>query len=103
VHSISSDNPSGEIKSVCPWYALYTRHRHEKTVAHILTNKGFEILLPLYPDARRWKDRTKLISLPLFPCYVFLKGGLERRLDIVTTFNGRDRSHSAVCRKWRTS
>ena len=85
MHSISSDNPSGEIKSVCPWYALYTRHRHEKTVAHILTNKGFEILLPLYPDARRWKDRTKLISLPLFPCYVFLKGGLERRLDIVTT------------------
>jgi transcription antitermination factor NusG len=54
-------------------------------VAHILTNKGFETLLPLYPDARRWKDRTKLISLPLFPCYVFLKGGLERRLDIVTT------------------
>lgn len=67
------------------WYAIYTRHQHEKTVARILTSKGFEILLPLYPSARRWKDRTKLLSLPLFPCYVFLKGGLERRLDIVTT------------------
>src|ERR1700732_4691547 len=36
-------------------------------------------------SARRWKERTKLISLPLFPCYVFLKDGLERRLDIMTT------------------
>jgi transcription antitermination factor NusG len=67
------------------WYALYTRHQHEKTVVHILTNKGFETLLPLYSVARRWKDRTKLLFLPLFPCYVFLNGGLERRTDIMTT------------------
>jgi transcription antitermination factor NusG len=67
------------------WYAIYTRHKHEKTVAQILTSKGLEIFLPLYAAAHRWKDRTKLVSLPLFPCYVFLKGGLDRRLDIVTT------------------
>ena len=76
---------------VCPsdhavgWYAIYTRHQHEKTVARILTSKGFETLLPLYSAVHRWKDRTKLLSLPLFPCYVFLKGGFERRLDILTT------------------
>ena len=69
----------------CTWYALYTKHQHEKMVARVLTIKGFETLLPLYQSARRWKDRTKLLSLPLFPCYVFLKGGLERRLDIMTT------------------
>jgi transcription antitermination factor NusG len=69
----------------CAWYVLYTRHQHEKTVAQILTSKGFEILLPLYSTPRRWKDRIKLVSSPLFPCYVFLKGGLERRLDIMTT------------------
>ncbi len=67
------------------WYALYTRHQHEKTVAQILTSKGFEILLPLYSTANRWKDRTKVLSLPLFPCYVFLRGGLKRSLDVVTT------------------
>jgi transcription antitermination factor NusG len=67
------------------WYAIYTRHQHERTVAQILTSKGFETLLPLYQSTRRWKDRTKLLSLPLFPCYVFLNGGLERRLDILTT------------------
>lgn len=68
-----------------PWYAIYTRHQHEKTVAQILKSKGFEVFLPLYGAAHRWKDRTKVVSLPLFPCYVFLRGGLERRLDIVTT------------------
>ena len=68
-----------------PWYALYTRHQHEKAVNQILTNKGFETFLPLYSAPHRWKDRTKVVSLPLFPCYVFLRGGLERRLAIMTT------------------
>jgi transcription antitermination factor NusG len=68
-----------------PWYAIYTRHQHEKVVAQILTSKGFETFLPLYATAHNWKDRTKALLLPLFPCYVFLKGGLERRLQIVTT------------------
>ena len=68
-----------------PWWALYTRHQHEKTVADILTAKGFEIFLPLYESVRRWKDRKKLLSLPLFPCYVFVRGGLNRRLQVVTT------------------
>src|SRR3984893_7868657 len=67
------------------WYAIYTRHQHEKMVAQILTSKGFEAFLPLYETTHNWKDRTKALSLPLFPCYVFLKGGLERRLQIVTT------------------
>jgi len=67
------------------WYALYTRHQHEKVVAQILSNKRFEVFLPLYQAARHWKDRTKQLSLPLFPCYLFLRGGLERRLDILTT------------------
>jgi transcription antitermination factor NusG len=83
--SISNESLSRQTNSAFAWYALYTRHQHEKTVAHILTNKGFETLLPLYPVPRRWKDRTKLLFLPVFPCYVFLNGGLERRLDIMTT------------------
>jgi transcription antitermination factor NusG len=67
------------------WYAVYTRHQHEKTVARVLELKGFGTLLPLYEEPRRWRDRVKLLSLPLFPCYVFVKGDLGRRLDVVTT------------------
>ena len=73
------------VNSPRAWYALYTRHQHEKTVAQILNSKGFETLLPLYPAARRWADRTKLLFLPLFPCYVFINAGLERRLAIMMT------------------
>jgi transcription antitermination factor NusG len=67
------------------WWALYTRHQHEKTVADILSAKGFEVFLPLYESMRRWKDRNKMLSLPLFPCYVFVRGGMNRRLQVVTT------------------
>ncbi|HEY1903598.1 MAG TPA: UpxY family transcription antiterminator [Terracidiphilus sp.] len=67
------------------WWALYTRHQHERTVADMLSAKGFEVFLPLYQSMRRWKDRKKMLSLPLFPCYVFVRGGLNRRLQVVTT------------------
>jgi len=67
------------------WWAIYTRHQHEKSVAEILASKGFEVFLPLYESVRRWKDRNKTLSLPLFPCYVFVRGGVTRRLQVVTT------------------
>ncbi len=67
------------------WWALYTRHQHEKVVADMLGAKGFEVFLPLYESVRRWRDRRKVLSLPLFPCYVFVRGGLDRRLQVVTT------------------
>lgn len=67
------------------WYAIYTRHHHEKMVARSLAAKGLTVFLPLYSTSRQWKDRTKVVSLPLFPCYVFTQEGLERRLDVVTT------------------
>jgi len=68
-----------------PWYALHTRHQHEKSVAELLTSKGFEVFLPLYSTVHRWKDRAKQLSLPLFPCYVFLQGGLDRKMQVITT------------------
>jgi transcription antitermination factor NusG len=68
-----------------PWYAIYTRHQHEKVISQILTAKGLEVFLPLYNSTRRWKDRTVHLALPLFPCYLFLRGMEERRLDVVTT------------------
>ncbi len=67
------------------WWALYTRHQHEKVVAEMLSAKGFDVFLPLYESTRRWKDRRKVLSLPLFPCYLFVRGGLDRRLQVVTT------------------
>lgn len=71
--------------STGPWCAVYTRHQHEKSVSETLQAKGLEVFLPLYESIRRWKDRRKVLSLPLFPCYVFVRGAMERRLPVLTT------------------
>lgn len=78
---VDGENYSVEL----PWWAVYTRHQHEKIVAGALTAKGHEVFLPLYASVRKWKDRRKTITLPLFPCYVFVRGVPNRRLSIVTT------------------
>ena len=67
------------------WSAVYTRHQHEKSISEILEAKGFEVFLPLYESTRKWRDRRKVLSLPLFPCYVFVRGAHERRLPVLTT------------------
>jgi transcription antitermination factor NusG len=72
-------------KDTPAWWALYTSHRHEKAVARTLQAKGFEVFLPLCQSIRRWTDRQKVLSLPLFPGYVFVRGGLTRRVEVMTT------------------
>ena len=67
------------------WYALFTRHQHEKSVAFALSNKCHEVYLPLYRSVRRWQDRAKQLWFSLFPCYVFIREGMDRQLQILTT------------------
>ncbi len=55
------------------WYALLTRARHEKIVAHRLRERGVTVFLPLLSEVRRWSDRRKIVEFPLFSCYVFAK------------------------------
>lgn len=75
----------GEVDIVGPkeWYAIYTRHHHEKVVAHHLEALGFEVYLPLRTEVHQWKDRHKMIVMPLFPSYVFFIGDLKRRFEIM--------------------
>lgn len=80
--AMSESNHSEQGQS---WWVLYARHQHEKVVADMLASKSFEVFLPLYNSVRRWKDRRKVISMPLFPGYVFVRGGLDRRLQVLTT------------------
>jgi transcription antitermination factor NusG len=76
---------ASETCAATSWAAVYTRHQHEKNVADMLTMKGYEVFLPLYESMRKWKDRRKLLNLPLFPGYVFLRGAQTRRLPVLTT------------------
>src|SRR5258708_1431472 len=65
------------------WYAVYTCAQHEKRVAQQLYAHGVAHYLPLYEAVHRWKDRRKLVQLPLFPGYVFVRIPLRDRLDVL--------------------
>jgi len=67
------------------WFALFVKPRHEKFVAQLLRQKGYEEFLPLYEVRRRWSDRYKTLLLPLFPCYAFCRFDLNRRLAVLRT------------------
>ena len=77
-------NSAGRVTPLS-WFAVYTRYRHEKAVAQVITGKGVEVFLPLYKAVHRWKDRMKDLSLPLFPNYVFVLASLDRRVAILST------------------
>ena len=74
-----------DVRTADHWYALFTRYQHEKLVATALSNKSYDVYLPLYRAVHRWQDRDKQLLVPLFPCYLFLRGGLDRQLPILTT------------------
>lgn len=55
------------------WYAIRTRSRHEKVVAHQLESQGINVFLPLLSELRKWSDRNKQIETALFPGYTFVR------------------------------
>jgi transcription antitermination factor NusG len=67
------------------WFALGITARHEKAVARILNQKGYETLLPLYVKRHEYGTRTREFELPLFPGYVFCRFDPGVRLPVLTT------------------
>jgi transcription antitermination factor NusG len=61
------------------WYALYTKPRWEKKVADLLSARHIENYCPVNKVYRQWSDRKKIITVPLFTCYVFVK--LDERMQ----------------------
>ncbi len=55
------------------WYALQTQPRREKKVAAQLVNKGVTTFLPVVAEVHRWSDRQKVIQVPLFTGYAFVR------------------------------
>lgn len=54
------------------WYAVHTKSRHEFQAIERLNQKGINAFLPTVERLRKWKDRKKIISFPLFPGYLFV-------------------------------
>jgi transcription antitermination factor NusG len=67
------------------WYAIQTRSRHEKVVRDQLAARSITHLLPLWRKRSIWKDRIKLVDVPLFSGYLFSYFALQDKLAVLET------------------
>ena len=65
------------------WYAVKCRSKCEGIASSNLQAKGYQQFLPLVRSRRRWSDRTKELSVPLFPGYVFCRFHAAHRVPIL--------------------
>ncbi len=55
------------------WYVVYVKSRAEKKVLQNLASKNIEAWLPVQNKLRQWSDRKKLVEMPFFPGYIFVR------------------------------
>jgi transcription antitermination factor NusG len=55
------------------WFVFYTFPKAEKVIKKELEKVNLEVCLPLQKVTRQWKDRRKVLEIPLFPNYIFVK------------------------------
>ncbi|MCK6478912.1 MAG: UpxY family transcription antiterminator [Planctomycetaceae bacterium] len=75
-----SDGPaSPAVGEGLPWFALYVKSRQERTVEGGLARLGLGTYLPMMEKVRKWSDRKKVVRVPYFPGYVFVRCTEEER------------------------
>ncbi|MDR3260601.1 MAG: UpxY family transcription antiterminator [Tannerella sp.] len=69
------------------WYVIYTSPRSEKKVKQRLEAMETECYLPLHRTPRVWSDRVKIVEVPLFNSYLFVRCE-ERKLHTLLSVYG---------------
>ena len=67
------------------WYVVYTKPKHEKTVEKNLSEQSFETFLPLIKKHKKWSDRKKWVTFPLFKSYVFVHSTPSKIQEVLAT------------------
>ena len=77
----------GEYAEELQWCAFQTRPRWEKKTTEHLKQQGLEIFLPLLRQVHRWSDRQKVVEVPLFTGYGFvrLQASEQSRIQVLRT------------------
>ncbi|MFP3868980.1 MAG: transcription termination/antitermination protein NusG [Desulfobacteraceae bacterium] len=71
-------DPVPDVHPASPsWHVIHAHCQHESRVEECLQQKGLEVFLPRLTVVRQWRDRKKLLRLPLFPGYLFIRDALE--------------------------
>lgn len=71
---------SADSLACSPWFAVYVKARHEKSVARALEGKGLTTFLPTHTKIAK---SSKKFELPLFPGYVFCRIELPHILPVM--------------------
>jgi transcription antitermination factor NusG len=69
---------ASERSSFAHWYALYTHSRCEPLVYNQHATKGFCVFLPKLEMWSRRAGQQHLISIPMFPSYLFLRHTMDK-------------------------
>lgn len=68
-----------------PWWVAHVRPRAEKQAAREARAREVPYYLPLREHVVRRRGRRQVSYLPLFPGYLFFRGGLDERLEVLKT------------------
>jgi transcriptional antiterminator RfaH len=81
MHLITDPDPA--------WYCARTKPKHEHIAAANLVKKlGLEVFHPRLRLERATRRGTMRVVEPLFPCYIFVRCVLEKRLDDIRHVTG---------------
>jgi transcription antitermination factor NusG len=81
----SLDSVTPQTVDALAWFGIHVRSRCEVQAHRELTQRGFETFFPSRVVTRRWSDRTKQVTIPLFPGYLFCRFDLDHRFRILNT------------------
>jgi len=75
------------LSEVRRWYVVRTRSNFEVRVNTRVLEKGLECWLPVFQEVHQWKDRKKLVEVPVFPGYLFTRfaDSSESRVAVLRT------------------
>lgn len=77
----------GQDQLTLAWYVLHTRSRFENVVNDALIKKRVDAFLPKITVKSQRQDRHRMLRVPMFPGYVFVRTDLSptRHIDILKT------------------
>lgn len=67
------------------WTVVYTRSNYEKKVDQLLKLQNIESFCPTIKTKRKWADRLKMVEMPLFNSYVFVRANEREQLQVLQT------------------
>lgn len=74
-----------KIRNQLNWFVIYTMPHHEKKIHTKLQKEGINSYLPTQVTLKKWSDRKKKVTEPLFSCYLFVQISIKDYYKVLNT------------------